>query len=169
MIRIHREEKYSLTAKAELSWLRGNASPYFSLTGHGRDHGSEFGGCCHDDILKLWPDLQPLADIHLSDLDGAPMYAEANGWYWLAGVIGGAGERYAPKESTFDCLVIFANHCRVDLAEACDIAALVNQAWNYPDMKARWKRECDSMRPRWKQEADAAIKEFNLEVPKAPQ
>jgi hypothetical protein len=57
---------------------------YFSITVAGAPQ--------HELVLKLWPDLAPLVALHLSDVDGAPHSAEANGWYWLAGACGGLGE-----------------------------------------------------------------------------
>lgn len=141
----------------------------------GKDRGSEFGGCCHDEILKHWPDLAPLAALHLSDIDGAPMHAEANGWYWLSASMGGCGERYHGgtskghyggeyREPTADeCLKVFADHVRIPFEEAIALRALViSKAWNNPDKRTVWRGLCEEMRPRWKQEADAAIEQFGL-------
>lgn len=41
----------------------------------------ECGGCCHDEILALRPDLAPFVALHLCDFTGAPMYAAGNGLY----------------------------------------------------------------------------------------
>ena len=43
-------------------------------------------GMVHDHILRAFPWLRQLVDLHLSDArTGAPMYALDNGWYWLRG------------------------------------------------------------------------------------
>lgn len=41
------------------------------------------GGVIHDTILRLRPDLKNLVDLHLSDMEGKPMHAYANGKYHL--------------------------------------------------------------------------------------
>lgn len=41
-------------------------------------------GMVHDHILRAFPWLRQLIDLHLADArTGAPMYALDNGWYWL--------------------------------------------------------------------------------------
>ncbi len=47
------------------------------------DQNYECGGCCHDEILALRPDLKPFVDLHLSDWEGRPMHGFANGFYFL--------------------------------------------------------------------------------------
>lgn len=43
-------------------------------------------GCIHDTILRAFPWLRQLIDLHLADArTGAPLYALDNGWYWLRG------------------------------------------------------------------------------------
>lgn len=41
------------------------------------------GGCCHEHILSLCPHFKNLVHLHLSDQNGAPMYAAGNGFHLL--------------------------------------------------------------------------------------
>lgn len=38
-------------------------------------------GCCHEEILKHFPEFQKFVNLHLSDYCGAPLYAVENGYY----------------------------------------------------------------------------------------
>jgi hypothetical protein len=125
-------------ATAMLHHLEGNARPYFSVTGEvyekskwGDHYGREpvMCGCCHEMIAETWPELAPLIALHLSDDNGQPTHGAANGWYWLAGALGGMGERYHggsgesySAKSPIDCLMIFANYVRISAADAVRLA-----------------------------------------------
>lgn len=161
-----------------LHYLQGNQAPYFSLTytAHRKGFPDQCysGGAGHEEIVKRYPQFADLAALHLSDIDGVPMHAEANGWYWLAGAIGGAGEQYhggnsMPRRSGAECLEIFAKHCRITIDEAQAIALRVRgEIGAHADDAAygreAWRRIMDEMRPRWKQEATAAIERHGLQV-----
>jgi hypothetical protein len=77
-----------ITAKAELVKRDGNDYPYFSLTGEISRNDRRFRdpiiacGQITDEILHYFPQLAPLATVHLSTHDGQPMHAEANARYW---------------------------------------------------------------------------------------
>lgn len=180
-------ERVVFKVEGGLHYIRGNRAPYFSLTASGWDCGSEIGGCCHEMILKHFPDFADLAAMHLSDIDGSPSYAESNGWYHLAGALGGAGERYhvgnserhfpvtppadkpwANTEYRFptqdECVQLFADYIRVPLEQAQAIVVDVQGKWNWPDMRTRWRTICEEQRPRWKREADACIAKHSLAV-----
>lgn len=169
-----------LTFRVEggLHYLRGNAAPYFSLTytqhRKGFPNQCYSGGAGHDAILRYFPRFADLAALHLSTIDGAPMHAEASGWYSLAGALGGAGETYhagngSPAVTPAGCLARFAAHCRITLAEAEAIRAecsaeYANNPDGWPAVRATMALRLDDMRPRWRAEAAAAIARHNLRV-----
>ena len=182
-----------LTFRVEggLHYLHGNHAPHFSLTytqhRKGFPNQCYSGGAGHDTILALYPRFADLAALHLSDIDGVPMHAEANGWYALGGALGGAGETYHAgngkvqhwrPDGTFDgyrestpaeCLESFARHCRITLAEAESIRAECSAEYAHnPDgwaaARAVMALRLDDMRPRWKREAEECIARHNLRV-----
>lgn len=77
----------------------GTLSPGFSITASvwyasprvsGRERARrgtdiDAGGADHDLIAQVFPDLQPIIDVHLADPQGVPMYAKANGWHFYSG------------------------------------------------------------------------------------
>lgn len=151
--------------------------PYFSITadeyefnriGYGRMVAC---GCLHDEILKVRPDLKFLVDIHLSDIDGAPMHAEANGWYWLAKAAGIAQE-YGPDQSRIKCAEIFADHVRMPVDYVEDLIERIQEIYlssiEHGDThflavaftKQAWSVEVNNLRPIWKKQAAAALKKI---------
>ena len=153
-----------------LHHISGNSAPHFSLTytEHREDFPDQIYSCGagHAEILRRFPQFADLAALHLSGIDGVPMHAEANGWYWLAGALGGMGERYhggnaGQDNSAADCLQVFADHCRISTAEALSIADKCKAATAARDA---WRAVMETMRPRWKAEADAAIAKHGLRV-----
>lgn len=135
---------------------------YFSVTGNAhynfrRDLSPSIGGCIHEILLKIWPkSLKNLIPLHLSDLNGVPMYAVENGFYWIAGACGGLGEKYHGandgRHTPDDCYLIAKNHFR---ANDADISALMEEARKRG--KAAVEEYVSRQLPRWKMEAQKAL------------
>jgi hypothetical protein len=85
-------------ARVGLDKLDGNRQAYWTATAdvyepHGTWSGrarydnereADMCGSTHGAILRAFPKLAPIVALHLSDPDGVPMYALANGRYHLA-------------------------------------------------------------------------------------
>jgi len=162
------------TITVGLEFIQGNTAPYWTCTAwFGGDRDDSYGGCCHETILDLRPDLAPFVRLHLSDPAGVPMYAVENGWYFMAGAIPAHGERYhagnsEPPKSPDECLTALANHLRITREEATQIrdecAALLRH--NKPGatgakhgMKAakeHFAKAVFALHPHWEAEAKAA-------------
>lgn len=80
--------RLQLTVNAQLVKRAGNEYPYFTITGEVRKTDKRYRdpiitcGSIHEIILEYYPQLAPLVKVHLSAVDGVPMYAEANARYW---------------------------------------------------------------------------------------
>lgn len=133
-----------ITVHGGLSMHKGNRAPYFSITGDidvktvNGGWKEESGGCIHGEIRKHFPEkFDDLIALHLSDIDGLPMHAVENGWYWLAGAVpGNFGERFHGGNSKMqhwkdngefdgyreptpeECVKILAKHLRISFDEA---------------------------------------------------
>ena len=186
-----------------LRFIRSNNKPYFSITVEchrlGFPNQCWSGGCAHDEIERYYPGrFTDLIALHLSNIDGAPSHAEANGWYNLAAALGGAGERFhagnsnrhfpsvAPVDKFWrtteyrepnqgECVQLFADHCRIPLAEAQAFIAEIQTipvedglgaivTGNVKAMRDAWRAKCESLRPMWKAQAEACIARHNLVV-----
>jgi len=72
-----------------------NGRESWSVTAWITEDGHEAGGgCCHEHILELRPELAEFVALHLCDFTGVPTHGMANGFYWFAGWKGGLGEKY---------------------------------------------------------------------------
>lgn len=156
-----------------LEHIQGNSQPHFSATCDefmGGRH--DTGGCQHERVLRLWPELADVVALHLSDLDGAPMHAEANGFYWLTGIVGGMGDKYhpgngTPAHSATDCIRILSEHARIPQAHVVTLAGRINTVYKAEGItaaRALFKKWTDAQRPRWKAEALACIRKHELGV-----
>lgn len=111
------------------------------------------GGCCHERILSLRPELAPFVALHLSDVHGAPMHSGANAWYWYAGWKGGLGEQYhggsgRDGKTPEDCRRILQEHIRatdadMDRLDKAGLMDALEMSVELEDMDfpVRWKAE----------------------------
>lgn len=158
-----------IKAVGGLHYIRGNPLPYFTLTIVSKD----VHGAMHDELLRHWPELKPLADLHMSDMNGVPMHAESNGWYWLAGTVKDAfgqqfhGGNSDPLRDAAECLRIFAKHVRISHQDAADLRErTLALAKHYGNKQAResFATWIEDQKPRWKLEADDCIASLDLQV-----
>ncbi len=159
-VKVYFEEgqKYRITVRAQLIHLEGNSKPYFSITGdierlakNGRKV-FESGGCIHEEVLRHFPHLKPLVDIHLSDDDGVPMHAYSNAGYW-AGFT-----KYQERN-----LERLASHLRVSIEEAENLIQFIENFYGEFDSittpDRAWEHTCDDegLTDKWKKEANEAL------------
>lgn len=137
--------KAYLQVEVRLYHIAQNPTSHFSVTGaigtkaQLRNGNWQGGGCCHEIILKHFPELAPIVALHLSDEDGVPMHAEANANYW-------AGLSSFPDAKD---VTVLAKHLRITLEDA---EALTT--------KEAVAAKVEEMRPVWKAEAEAAIEQM---------
>jgi hypothetical protein len=137
-------ETVNIIAKIRLNDECGNGHEDFSLTGSvyevgkGRsDRSVIVSGACGRRLAKLVPKLQIFADLHLSDADGVPMHAVANGFYWL---------KENPK--------FFRSHMRINKEETKQFQNAENKIHFYVLL------ENSGLLDKWKRQADQAIRQL---------
>lgn len=172
--------QWRITADVKLYSL-GNQAPYFSATGetHERAKNGRWMegscGCIHDEILRYFPEFEPVVKVHLADEHGRPMHAVANAIYWC----GLSGMSPRDRFSRFEIEVdevdgrewapqMLADHLRVPLDEARHIRRQLAlhrlHTWNpvvgtkrdYAPAMGEILAEHD-LPARWQVDADAAI------------
>ena len=116
--------------------------PYFSCTGLM----GTLSGSIHKQMEEEHPgEYTDAIALHLSDIDGVPMYAVENGYYFLQVARGNIEGEY-----TYETV---AKHLRISVE-----AAIKLQTYN----KDQFTQFVEEQKPRWKEEANAAIKKYNL-------
>ena len=88
-------------------------------------------GSCHDEILRVKPSLKIFADLHGCDAKGAPMYAQANGYYHL---------KNSSKETVLSYLRITSEEYDV-LSIAEDLKYFTYILDNVLHIPERWQKE----------------------------
>jgi len=120
----------------------GNGHADFAITcdvwektgsGHWRE---TMGGCCHEHILKLRPDLKIFVDLHLSDQNGAPMYATANGFYHLFDKAKTQSERGRIAEEYLRC-----TPAELEVLRAVENKDYFQYSLENLGLPERWKKE----------------------------
>lgn len=67
--------KYRITAEVRFDDQCNNGHESFAVTADIRENGREYmGGCCHDEIVRHFPELAPLIKWHLTSTDGPTHY-----------------------------------------------------------------------------------------------
>ena len=129
----------------------GTDNRYWSLTGTiwewktaRQDSNIASCGAMGEQLAEMEPWLKQFHDLHLSDLDGAPMHAVANGQYHLG----------LTKWNDFD-IDATSRHLRIGEAEAQNLHDVTSGS-GIDDGKNLAERLINLHRPRWKQESEKA-------------
>lgn len=141
---IEEGQKYRITVKISLDDDCKNNCPDWSVTAniwHIEKQGYltlERGGCCHEEILKHFPELRPFVILHLCNFLGQPMYSVSNGIY------------YIKKDVS-----IAKHYLRITDSEAAElyVASEDEDFFKYKLYKL-------GIVDRWKEESDIAIREM---------
>lgn len=130
-----------------LQYIKGNKCPYFSITGEAWEYSQGLYrtiGANHEEILKHFPGLQDFVDLHLSCIDGTPIYVVENGWYLNS-------EKYDRN--------VIARYLRIT-EDAAD------KLHNSAKIKEEFAEFVESQKERWLSEANAVIQKYSLDIPK---
>lgn len=120
------------------------------------------GGCCHDHILSLKPELAPFAALHLSTWQGIPMHSAANAWYWFQGMHPEAADsKYhsgtgSSAKTPEECRAIFADHIRATPEQVQQIEGMLPRS----QVELQVIIEDIGFLEQWQREAQAAIRQL---------
>ena len=88
------------------------------------------GGCCHEEILKRFPQFKMFVDLHLSNHYGEPMYPVENGFYHV---------KNSSKETAIKYLRI--TETEYDLLHQAEDEQYLKHLLYMLGIVERWKRE----------------------------
>lgn len=133
----------------------GEQKPYFSITANVYEATGKRGrptllcsGSCHEQIQAITSHFDDVIALHLSDINGVPMHAVANGAYWMGN----------SKYQGFDASKAKAHfRCNNEELKEAYKAMKENRLADYVNT---------TFVPRWKQEADAVIQKYKLTIKK---
>lgn len=147
-----------LKVEVKLHQLKGNRSPYFSVTATEYERGRDVAcGCMHEEILSIFPDLADAIALHLADYDGKGMYWWEDGWYHLQeGKMQWAKDLWRCTDEELAVMQGFFEETK-----ALNIPPLERER---KEVEAKAKEFLATMFSRWKAEADAVIQKYKLEV-----
>jgi hypothetical protein len=107
------------------------------------DKNMMYGGCCHDEVLKHFPQFKQFIKLHLSDCCGVPMYAVENGFYHM---------REGFNDKTKDHKTEFCKYYRITPLQYDELKKAKSAAY-YGFILVQL-----GVLNQWKHEADEAIK-----------
>jgi len=138
--------KHVIKVSIELEQLHNNAIPRFSVMGRkykvlktGECGKRCFGRVFHSDITDVFPTLSDVVDFRLASIEGVPMFAKEDGWYYI-------------KNNKPMALM---RHLRISKDETTRVMQLNEEEfYNYVDAQI----------PRWNREAKEVIKKYDIKI-----
>ena len=146
-------------AEVCLHKLKGNKEAYFSVTNG--------NGCAHEAILRQFPELKPLVDLHLSDEPGYPLHCKENAFFYYAEGVDDQGKRvyHASEEAKEQEQARRENEAWVNFCNNREGGRLVKELWDiWASVPAYPKKKYKSRIFQVAQECKQAIKSTITEL-----
>jgi hypothetical protein len=158
----------TVEARGGLLMIAGNDTPYFSLTFVERDEaGKELrSGAWGEEQRDIFPDYDDLYRLIGCDIQGTPLHAEKNGWYWL----GMTPTQFFVEERVcqhFRIEALEANYLRSEIMQVLATPTWWVEVEEVAPIAPAWEFYLDwveKQRGRWNADAVSAIKAHDLVV-----
>lgn len=119
-----------LVVEYGMHYIQGNSMPYFAITTQ--------GGCMHNEVKKIFPELAELIRYHLVDQNGQPMHYIANAMYWYELA---TGMRIPERFHTQSYLDILREHIIAETSEEMFLQLFIAKGEAVQGNKEREDRE----------------------------